>query len=139
MSTGQAEQRNFYKGKPLRSWIRVQLVARDGSATEADLIADTGNPYSVIIGKKELTRLSQRRGAVLSTNFGILVGGWVRVVIPEIGYDFLSRAYGNDNVLASASQSHPDFQGPVGLPLLRSMQYGGDAGSFWIRPAAGVP
>jgi hypothetical protein len=36
---------------------------------------------------------------------------------------------------AAAEASSPDFGGLVGLPLLRLMEYGGDADWFWLRPA----
>jgi hypothetical protein len=29
--------------------------------------------------------------------------------------------------------SSQDFEGLVGLPLLRKLQYGGDADHFWVR------
>jgi hypothetical protein len=73
------------------------------------------------------------------TNFGPLVGGWVRVQISELGYDVPVRAYGSDRVLLTARKDHPDFAGLVGLPLLRSLLYGGNPGSFWIRSLTGTP
>jgi hypothetical protein len=33
-------------------------------------------------------------------------------------------------------RSDPEFGGLVGLPLLRMLEYGGDAGWFWIRSSA---
>ena len=32
-----------------------------------------------------------------------------------------------------------DFSGLVGLPLLRLLEYGGDADWFWLRPASTSP
>jgi hypothetical protein len=139
MSTGPPVQRNYYKGNPLRAWIHVHLIDKGGNTLEVDLIADSGNPYSLIVGEVELTSLSHRKGSSATTNFGILTGGWIRIAIPDIGYDALVRGYGSNLIRDAARQSHPDFQGVVGLPLLRSLLYGGDPGSFWIRPLTGTP
>src|SRR5438876_5430406 len=36
-------------------------------------------------------------------------------------------------VTVAARASSPDFEGLAGLPLLRLMEYGGDADYFWVR------
>jgi hypothetical protein len=69
----------------------------------------------------------------------MLVGGWLRVVIPEITFDQQVLGYGSDAVVAAAKASSADFRGVLGLPLLRLMQFGGDGGSFWVQPAASTP
>jgi hypothetical protein len=37
-------QKNPYKGKPERPWIRVRLATTSGKFLEFELLADTGNP-----------------------------------------------------------------------------------------------
>ncbi|MCI0358407.1 MAG: hypothetical protein L0211_07990 [Planctomycetaceae bacterium] len=69
----------------------------------------------------------------MSTNFGALDGGWLRVQIPELAFDATILAYGSDAVLQAAQASHSDFAGLAGLPLLRMLEYGGDRDSFWLR------
>jgi hypothetical protein len=77
-------------------------------------------------------------GYSLWSNFGALEAGWLQVVIPDIGFDQKVLGYGSDAVISAAKASSPDFEGLVGLPLLRLMQYGGDGDAFWIG-AAGNP
>ena len=139
MSGGSQEQRNPYKGTTPRPWVRVQIVARDGSVGEVELIADTGNPYGVIIGAARMARVKRKSGPVLGSNFGLLAGGWLRVVIPDVGFDDLVFGCGSDAVVMHTKQDSPDFEGLVGLPLLRMLEYGGDADWFWIRPQGGTP
>lgn len=133
------EQRNGYKGIVPCAWIRMRLVAPDGTETEVELMADTGNPYPVIIGTRLLKQVTHRREASKRTNFGLLTGGWLHLRIPDIHFDREITGYGNDAVLTSAQTSCSDFQGLLGLPVLRMMEYGGDPYWFWIRPALGVP
>jgi hypothetical protein len=40
-------------------------------------------------------------------------------------------------VKESAQASSADFQGLIGLPLLRMLNYGGDSDSFWLRAQGG--
>jgi hypothetical protein len=49
MTPGSPEQRNPYKGSPLRPWVRVQLAAPDGTVRDLDLLADTGNPFELVV------------------------------------------------------------------------------------------
>jgi hypothetical protein len=132
--TPPAEQRNAYKGAPPRGWVRVDLVANDGSSQTLHLLVDTGNPCAVIIGTPNVGLMNLIPGLSLNTNFGPMRGGWLRVVIPDIGFDRQVIGYGSDAVVAAAQASSPDFAGLVGLPLLRMMEYGGDANGFWVRP-----
>jgi hypothetical protein len=133
------EQRNAYKGTPSRGWVRVHLVASDGSSQVVQLLADTGNPCAVIIDTPSLGLMSLIPGPGVNTNFGPMTGGWLRAVIPEIGFDQQVLGYASDAVVAAAQASSSDFAGLIGLPLLRLMEYGGDADWFWVRPAAGAP
>jgi hypothetical protein len=73
-------------------------------------------------------------GVAVHTNFGLLRSGWLRVVIPELGFDRQLLGFASDQVVAAARSSSPAFEGLAGLPLLRMMQYGGDASSFWLQP-----
>ncbi|HEX5271740.1 MAG TPA: hypothetical protein VFW33_14680 [Gemmataceae bacterium] len=75
----------------------------------------------------------------LPTNYGVMPGGTVRVVIQATGFDRIVLTYGSDAAVAAIRKSHADFAGLVGLPFLRLMEYGGDADWFWVRPAAATP
>jgi hypothetical protein len=77
-----------------------------------------------------------RKSLVTDSNFGALEGGWLRIAIPDLRLDFRTLGYANDSVVKVVRRSDPSFAGLVGLPLLRMLQYGGDAGQFWIRPSA---
>jgi hypothetical protein len=129
------EQRNFYKGSPERPWIRLRLNAPNGSAHELELLADTGNPCSLIISRSNMAALKLKGAANLKTNFGQLFGGWLELAMPELGLTQTIRAYASDKVVTAVKNSSPDFQGLAGLPLLRLLEYGGDANAFWIRKA----
>jgi hypothetical protein len=139
MSTGPQEQRNRYKGSTDRPWIRVRLVAPDGTAEEIELIADTGNPYAVIIGTDRMARFSHLGLPSTESNFGPLEVGWLRVTIPDVALDSLVEGCGSDQILTHVRADSPDFEGLAGLPLLRLLEYGGDVDWFWIRPQVGVP
>jgi hypothetical protein len=41
--------------------------------------------------------------------------------------------YGSDPVFRAVQSDSPDFAGLAGLPLLRQVEYGGNATQFWIR------
>jgi hypothetical protein len=131
------EQRNPYKGSPLRPWLRLQFIAADQSPHEFECVADTGNPFSVILSRAQMALLKRVDGPDASTNFGQLTGGWIRVFMPELGLTGDILAFASDSVVNATQGSHADFQGLVGLPLLRRMVFGGDVNSFWIRPASG--
>jgi len=59
--------------------------------------------------------------------------------MPELGLIRSIYGYGGDAVVTAAKASHVNFEGLAGLPLLRLLEYGGDANGFWLRQAAGTP
>ncbi len=135
MTNGTPEQRNKYKGDPPRPWIRLRLTAVDGTSQDVELMADTGNPFALIIGEALMLRVKQGDAPDADTNFGRLTGGWLFVAVPEWSQEQLLLGYASEDVVAAAKGSCPDFEGLVGLPFLRLAHYGGDAEDFWIRPA----
>lgn len=126
-------QRNRYRGDPERSWIRVRLIARDGRSRSLDLLADTGCPYAIILGRSVFERFAVGSGEDVRTNFGRLEGGWVTVAIPKTGFRQQVSAFASERVATSTAVSFRAFRGLAGLPLLRMMEYGGDDESFWVR------
>jgi hypothetical protein len=128
-----AEQRNPYKGEPARPWIRIELRAMDGTSSLLELLADTGCPFAIVVSAAWLQQFNHGRALSASTNFGDMEGGWLRVAIPEVELDVKVRGYGSDRVARDVRASHSRFRGLAGLPLLRMMDYGGDAKYFWIR------
>jgi hypothetical protein len=132
-------QRNPYKGTTPRGWIRLRFTAADGSVHERELIADTGSPCAVILGQPDFTLLLRLFATGINSNFGYLSGGWLELNVPELGLTSQVLGYASDQVLQAAQLDGPDFSGLVGLPLLRMVEYGGDATAFWVRKAAGVP
>jgi hypothetical protein len=138
MTSGPHEQRNPYKGTPPRPWVRIRLLAPDGTPQELELVADTGSPSALLIGQAAMTALSQTPAPTSTSNFGPMVGGWLRVHMPEVGVDQDLLSYGSDRIVMAVQASHVDFEGLVGLPFLRLVEYGGDADWFWIRPARPV-
>ena len=133
---GPMEQRSPYKGTPARPWVRIHFVGLDGTSTALELMADTGSPCPVVIGTARMAVLTQGRLADLNTDFGPLQGGWLRVDMPELGLNQFVAGYGSDEVMLAAQSNCSDFQGLVGLSLLRLLEYGGNADEFWIRRAA---
>lgn len=69
----------------------------------------------------------------VDANFGVLRGGWIRLSMPEFGLDEYVSGYQNDEVAATVQSDSVDYAGLIGLPLLRKVEYGGDATWFWIR------
>jgi hypothetical protein len=131
------EQRNTYRGEPARAWLRVQLISPGDQIHELELLVDTGNPCAVIIGAATMQSLRWRDSGSAKSNFGALEGGWLRVAIPELGFDVRTLGYANDSVVNVVRRSDPEFAGLIGLPLLRMLEYGGNDGWFWVRPSAG--
>jgi hypothetical protein len=125
-------QTNSYQGTPSRAWLKVQLVALDGEQLELNLLADTGNPFALIIPDQALTDFKHRDGPSADTNFGPLRGGLLCVSVPELRENLMMASYGSDAVAKAARTSHPDLDGLVGLPFLREFRYGGDGHKFWI-------
>jgi len=139
MIPGFAEQRNPYKGSPSRPWIRVQLIATDGTFHEVELLADTGNPSAIIIGQQHMSQFKHADAPDLNSNFGLLAGGWLHIGMPNLGLDQYVVGHASDVIQSAAKASHTDFDGLAGLPLLRLLEYDGDANWFWLRAAAGSP
>ncbi len=131
-----SEQRNVYRGDPARAWLRVELISASGLVREMELLVDTGNPCAIIIDMATMQSLRWRESIRAESNFGPLEGGWLRIAIPELGFDVKTLGYGNDSVVNIVRRSDPGFMGLVGLPLLRMVEYGGDGGRFWIRSSA---
>jgi len=127
------EQRNRYQGTPARAWFRLRLIAADGVARDLDVLADTGNPCTLIVSVEQMRQCKRGDAPDIRTNFGTLEGGWLEVEIPELQFRRHVVGFASDSVFHACQASHPDFAGLAGLPLLREFEYGGDAGSFWIR------
>ncbi|MBI1832399.1 MAG: hypothetical protein HYR84_13230 [Planctomycetes bacterium] len=127
------EQRNPYAGSPPRPWFFVRLAAEDGNTREFKLIADTGNPFAIVIDCKSLNIFNDGEGPPVDTNFGPLEGAWFKLAMPEFCLTQRVFGCGSDEIVAGAKANHPDFEGLAGLPLLRCLEYGGNADGFWIR------
>jgi hypothetical protein len=127
------EQRNSYKGSPPRAWARIRLVVPDGATHERELLVDTGSPFALILGQADMAALQFSLGMSRMTNFGNLQGGWLRLAMPEFGLSQDVEGFASDVILATAKNNSPDFEGLLGLPLLRLLEYGGDADWFWLR------
>jgi hypothetical protein len=128
-----SEQRNPYKGTPARPWIRLVLVGADGQKHVLQALADTGNPCALVVSSAVLDAFNLGRIPGMDTNFGHFDGGWLRVQVPEIGFDEDILAYSCEEVAEAVRASHEDFGGLAGLPLLKSVEYGGNRDSFWLR------
>ena len=127
------EQRNVYRGEPARAWLRLELIAANGRVGELEVLVNTGNPCAIIVHTATMESLRWRESIRTDSNFGPLDGGWLRIAIPELGFDVKTIGYANDSVANVVKRSDPAFGGLVGLPLLRMLGYGGDGGCFWIR------
>ena len=125
-------QRNPYTGNPPRPWIRLQLIALDSGVRELQLVADTGSPFALIVGTNVMDQFRVRSGPAIETNFGTIVGGFLHVKIPDTRLDENVLGHAGDSVVHAVQASAPVFDGVAGLPLLRRLQYGGDADKFWI-------
>lgn len=136
MSTRGAEQRSGYVGVPPRPVVHVGLMALGGRRLDVTLLADTGNPFSIIVSHAVMRRLMRRSATDVETNFGVLEGAWLQLSMPEfeIGDELLG--YASDSVADSAKFSDPSFDGLAGLPFLRWFEFGGDADWFWLRAAS---
>jgi hypothetical protein len=93
----------------------------------------------VVVDDLTLAAYKLADGPIETSNFGQMVGGMLRVVIPEISFDQQLMGFGNDDIVRAVQADCPDFAGLIGLPFLRLMEYGGDANDFWIRPAGSAP
>jgi hypothetical protein len=81
------EQRNSYKGSPLRPWFALTLIAADGSTKSIEVLADTGNPCALIVSPRPLDDFNSGLAPGTETNFGPLAGGWLRLQISEVGFE----------------------------------------------------
>jgi hypothetical protein len=137
MSGRAAKQRNGYVGNPPRAWLRVTVGALGGPERELCVVVDTGNPCALIVGLEVFREFLVDEAGDITSNFGLLQGGWLDVTIGEVGFRGRVQAYGNDQVATAVQHSDRRFLGLAGLPLLRKLEYGGDADAFWLRrPAA---
>jgi hypothetical protein len=97
------------------------------------LLADTGNPFELIVSSAVLDTFAFKEAPNADTNFGTLVGGWVWVVIPQLKFAEKCPGFANDAVYQAAKSSSRKFDGLAGLPLLRRFEFGGDADWFWLK------
>lgn len=111
-------------------------MALDGSRLDVTLLVDTGNPFAIIVSQAVMRRLRRRVVSDVNTNFGVLKGRWFRLLMPEFGLDCGLACYVSDAVADSTKRSDPSFDGLVGLPFLRLLEFGGDADCFWLRSSA---
>ena len=139
MAAGPYIQRNPYKGTTSRCWVRLRFSAADGSVHERELVADTGSPCAVILGLTDFNLLSRASAPGTNSNFGPFSGGWLELSTPELVLTGQVRGFGSDPLLQAVQRDSADFAGLAGLPLLRLVEYGGDATSFWVRKATGGP
>src|SRR5437016_14402968 len=102
MVAGPFEQRNPYKGSPPRPWLRLRINTLNGTTEELELLADTGNPCAIICGQDIMTRLKRRAAPDVSSNFGLLEGGWIQLSMPELGLDQEVVGYASDTVMNAA-------------------------------------
>lgn len=128
-----SEQRNPYKGRPPRPWLKLSFLERSGLRLELELLADTGSSQGIVVQQELFERLVIRKTRNIETNFGVMQGGWIRLHSTELGLVELVEAFGCDEMARSAMRSSLDFSGVVGLPVLRLLEYGGNYDSFWIR------
>lgn len=128
-----SEQRNPYQGSPPRPWVWLRLKALDGTTQEVNLLADTGNPCGIIISQIFMAKLKMKAAPPVQSNFGLLHGGWLHLDMAELGLDQHLVGYASDTVVNATKASSSHFEGLVGLPFLRLVEYGGNADWFWLR------
>src|ERR1043166_1049758 len=131
MPRNSAKQLNPYRGIPPRAWLRLGLG--NDAAQELLVIADTGNPCALIVGLDVLNAFRLEEAGDVESNFGLLQGGWLDVAVPDLGFCVHVLAYESEQVAAAARHSDSRFAGLAGLPLLRKLEYGGDAEGFWVK------
>ncbi len=127
------EQKNPYAGAPARPWIQLRLHSATGETVTVKLLADTGSPCAIVIGRRVMEKVRLVEAPNLQTNFGLFEGGWVRVVIPGVAFEEMIVGFASDEAADATRRSHTGFDGLVGLPLLRRMEYGGNNEWFWVR------
>src|SRR5207244_4633943 len=97
-----------------------------GETRVLEAVADTGNPLPLILSSALMLNCCYLGGPGTDTNFGRLDGGFLHVRIPETGVDAMIFGYASDHVTDAIQNSSPDFEGLVGLPLLRRLEFGGN-------------
>lgn len=88
MPNGQPEQRNSYKGNPLRAWVTVTFEKADGTGNaQKELVADLGDPTEGVISQDNLRQLKVADAPAQRTNWGLEERGWVCINMPELGLE----------------------------------------------------
>ena len=135
MVRSRLEQRNPYAGVPQRAWVTVRFVALDSTVVQLKLMVDTGCPCSLVVGSEFAAAFQHQHAPDSMSNFGNLAGAWFQIQLADIGLSVRVVGYGSEEVLRASKQSHREFDGLIGLPLLRLCEYGGDRDYFWLREA----
>ena len=125
-----SEQRNAYKGRSLRAWLRFAFRNAAGLSADIELIVDTGSPMGLILNPTLFDEYVFDLGKPTATNFGPMETGWFQLQMSGGGAAEVVRGYRSEPVGKMATKSHA---GLVGLPILRLGVYGGDATDFWFR------
>ena len=121
-----AEQRNPYKGQSSRAFLRLDFRAPDASRRTLELLVDTGSAEGVMVSRDVYHQLVfAPLRPVVFPSWGFTFRGWFRLAMPSLGLTEWVEGYGNDLIATAAADEHPDFQGLVGLPILRLGEYGG--------------
>jgi len=128
------EQRNRYRGIPPIPWVRIDLYRPDdGEYVQRQLAVDTGDPRAVRLTGRDLRGVQVGSGPTMMTNFGPAHGGWVRLRIPELGFERWTLAFATDALVDAIRQIDRGLDGQVGMEFLRTFEYGGNDTEFWIR------
>ncbi len=125
-----------YRGFPQRAWMRIRLQSLEDEIVEMDAMIDTGCPYSIVLDDRLFERFMHRYIKSVESNFGLLAGGWLRAIVPGTRLNADVVGYGSSTILRLLHASDRRFEGLIGLPLLRMLEYGGDATRFWIRDSS---
>ena len=128
-----ASIRTTYKGRSHRAWLKLGLRDVYGVTEEFDFVVDTGSPMELILRPDLFDRFIRWPAKEELSNFGPLPAGWFQLDVPSLVLTKSVRAYKSSEVASIVSNSHPDFAGLVGLPILRLGEYGGNASEFWFR------
>ena len=127
------EYRTAYRGVTERAWMRLDFRAPDGTLHALDLVVDTASEDAIILRKPTLSLLTTGPAPSYVSAWGFMEGGWLQLDMPACGLVRLVHGYGNDILGAGVAADDPNFMGLVGLPILRSGEYGVNATDFWFR------
>lgn len=127
------DQRNAYKGRSPRAWLRFALRNAAGLSADVQLIVDTGSPMGLILNPALFDEYVFDLGKPTASNFGPMETGWFQLHVTGSKVAEIVRGYRSEPVGKMAAKSYPDFAGLVGLPILSLGEYGGDAADFWFR------